>query len=146
MMRVVRSAIRRPLADTLLVANAIAVHLMVIGGLRAVGLRRTRAWLLRNPGRSVAAPPSIEIEARVVWAVRTATFLMPVGRTCLTEALTAQHLLARRGGAAAVRFGVAKSSANELIAHAWLERGGRTIIGGETSAPYLPLARRRESV
>jgi hypothetical protein len=141
-MRLLRSALRRPLADILLVVNAVAVHLTAAAALRVVGLKRISAWLTCG---SAALPPSnIELERRVAWAVRTATHLVPAGRTCLSEALTAVHLLGRRGSAATLRIGVAKSGDRELAAHAWVEQSGRTIIGGETAAEYLPLVSPKE--
>jgi hypothetical protein len=102
-------------------------------------------------------------EDRVVWAVRTATHLVPAGRTCLTEALTAQHLLRRHGGDALLRFGVSACKVSDtrdpagrvsdtlsdisqapIAAHAWLEAAGRIIIGGDTAAQYQPMAARKE--
>jgi hypothetical protein len=73
---------------------------------------------------------------------------MPAGRTCLTEALTAQHLVRRRGGDAELRLGVTRGSDGTMpetfMAHAWLEAAGRIIIGGETAAICQPLAIPRE--
>ena len=80
--------------------------------------------------------------------LRTATHLVPAGKTCLTEALTAQCLLRRRGADAALRIGVARATdaGAPLTAHAWLEQAGRIIMGGETADGYepLPLARRHQ--
>lgn len=135
-MGLIRSIMRRPLADTALVAHALVAHGAVALLLRAAGLRRVSAWLARAPrSRSVGASP--RIEDRVVWAVRTATHLMPAGRTCLTEALTAQYLVRRRGGDAELRLGVSRTAT--LRSHAWLETAGRIIIGGDNAHSYTPL-------
>src|SRR5262249_43809661 len=84
LMNLIRPFIRRPMADRVLVAQAIAVHLCIAALLRAVGLRRVMAWSdARTPARSrhMICP---DAETRVAWAVRTAAYLLPMGRTCLT--------------------------------------------------------------
>jgi hypothetical protein len=59
--------------------------------------------------------------------------LLP-NRPCLTQALVLQYLLLRRGDTLAkLHIGVAKGEDGELLAHAWIERGGRVLIGGATS-------------
>jgi hypothetical protein len=76
---------------------------------------------------------------RIAWAIRTATTLVAAGRTCLTEAVTAECLLRRDGYDATLRFGVAASprAGSRLLAHAWVEHAGATIIGAD--ARYAPL-------
>ena len=48
--------------------------------------------------------------------------------TCLIEAMALQDLLARRGWSAQLRIGV-RNHGESLEAHAWLESGGRVLIG-----------------
>jgi transglutaminase superfamily protein len=139
-MRLLRAFIRRPMADRALVAQAIGVHLAIAGLLRIAGLRRTTVCLARRPpGERGQRSACGDVEHRVAWAVRTATHLVPLGRTCLTEALAAQHLLRRRGHDATLRFGVDKPAGDALAAHAWVEAAGRILIGGESAARYRPL-------
>ena len=60
-------------------------------------------------------------------------------KPCLTQALAAQRILRQEGIDSALRIGVAKDG-QELLAHAWLERAGRVVIGGGASrARYKPL-------
>ena len=155
------------MADNALVAHALVVHLAVALLLRVIGLRRLTRLLPRahRPARLVvyatgggqgwrshgacASRMHADAESRVVWAVRTATHLVPAGRTCLTEALAAQHLLRRHGGDAMLRLGVSVCKVSDTLqtpiaAHAWLEAAGRIIIGGETAALYEPLPTRKE--
>ena len=49
--------------------------------------------------------------------------------TCLTQALAAQRLLHQAGQPADLRIGVARSNAGRFEAHAWVEAGGRVVIG-----------------
>jgi hypothetical protein len=141
-MALVRSFLRRPVADRALVAHAIVVHLLIAALLRLIGLRRLTVWLA-HVSRLGASPDAAVDPARVAWAVRTATHLLSAGRTCLTEALAAQYLLQRRGAAPTLRLGVSRV-ADVVTAHAWLEAAGGIVIGGDIADRYLPFAVRKE--
>ena len=83
---------------------------------------------------------------RIVWecahAVSRAARLVPRA-SCLTQALTLQRVLARRGQACSLLLGVdrrAPSSSGAPMrskkgveAHAWIEWHGRVLIGGDIS-------------
>ena len=76
---------------------------------------------------------------RVVWAVVVASRYVPMS-TCLTQALAAQVLLARRGYSAHLHIGVAKEGAEaKLKAHAWVESDGKVLIGGSEPGRYTHL-------
>jgi len=79
---------------------------------------------------------------RVVWAIAVAARYIP-GSKCLVQALAGRELLAGYGFSSTIHLGVAKDSRNWLNAHAWVESGGRTIIGGDTST-YAPLIGARQ--
>lgn len=75
----------------------------------------------------------------IVWAVVVASRYVPRS-TCLTQALTAQVLLARRGVPASLHIGVAKEGAEARFgAHAWVESEGKVLIGGSEPGRYTPL-------
>ena len=103
------------------------VHRGIVAATRRV--HRSKASESRTPeriARMVAA-----VAARVPRA------------TCLTQALAASVLLARHGHPATLRVGVAKNEDGTLRAHAWLESGGRTLLGGPDSdafAHFPPVA------
>lgn len=61
--------------------------------------------------------------------------------TCLARGLTWQVLAAQGGGYARLRLGVARTNAGRLEAHAWLESGGRVLVGGTSLVleRYTPL-------
>jgi len=73
---------------------------------------------------------------RVIWAVRTASALLP-GSTCLTQALAAKYQLERFGLHTQLHFGVAKED-GRLLAHAWLQCDGEAVIGGEIASRFAP--------
>ena len=70
---------------------------------------------------------------RIVRFVDTASRCVP-GATCLVRALAAEKLLRRYGHDACLRIGVSKGPSQALLAHAWVESGGRVMIGGEEAA------------
>jgi len=72
-------------------------------------------------------------ERELNWAVTRAARFVP-GASCLTQALSLQVLLARRGLHSRLCIGVRKGAASAFEAHAWVERGGRVLIGGEDTA------------
>ncbi len=77
--------------------------------------------------------------AKAIWAVNVAGHYMPGVGTCLTQALTAQALLARRGRPATVYIGVVRGEKGQLQAHAWLESQGDIVVGRSELARYTPL-------
>jgi hypothetical protein len=65
---------------------------------------------------------------------------MPGGAKCLARALTTQVLLNRQGYLPDLRIGVAKATAGQLEAHAWIEYQGQVVMGHLNDlARYLPL-------
>ena len=100
-------------------------------------LRRLLARLIRahagaGDGDAAAIP-------QVVWAVTVASRYVPAA-TCLTQALAAQALLSQRGHEARLCLGVARGTAGEFQAHAWVECQGRVVLGGiDARARFTPL-------
>ena len=91
----------------------------------------TRYWFLARTGSSPAdlgarlgggpsdAVPSWLPSTRVVAIVARVARLHPLRPTCLPQALTVCHLLARAGRRASVRLGVDRADGH-LLAHAWV--------------------------
>lgn len=76
--------------------------------------------------------PDVDILRRVAWGVSKAARYVPRA-TCLTQALAGQYLLARRGIASRIRFGVDATGA-EFRAHAWLISGDSIVLGGSANS------------
>jgi len=114
---------------------------LLLGGLR-LGLKLLPFRLLRrfveSLSRPTAWPPATKrfSTARIVWAVELASRYVPA--TCLSRALSAQVLLARRGYPVLLHFGAVKEG-DRFLAHAWLESEGQVVIGGHVLEPYVPL-------
>jgi Transglutaminase-like superfamily len=83
---------------------------------------------------------------KVVWAIDKASHRIPAV-TCLIRALAALLLLERLGYPACLRIGVAKGKEGQLEAHAWVESGGRVVIGDVADmSRYVALSSAREEV
>lgn len=64
----------------------------------------------------------------IVRSVKAVSRFVPRA-TCLTQALAASLLIRRSGQRSNLKIGVAKDDKSRLIAHAWLEKDGRIILG-----------------
>ncbi|MDP9191889.1 MAG: lasso peptide biosynthesis B2 protein [Acidobacteriota bacterium] len=88
----------------------------------------TRRGSSRTPSRAPAL---------IAWAVTAVAARVPAA-SCLTQALAATLLLARHGHVSTLRLGVAKNDDGTLRAHAWLDCGGRTILGEPAHGAFTP--------
>jgi hypothetical protein len=117
-----------------------AVTLAAIQGL--LGGAPERAWqeLVRractDPGADAEQVGAGEPLERVLRAVRRVSARLS-RTTCLGRALTAWVMLRKRGIHAVVRLGVSKAPENGFGAHAWLEYGGRAVLGEPEAGQYV---------
>lgn len=107
-------------------------------GLWVLSFGRLRKIVAGLAGRPSHRSPSPGEEDRICWAVDSASRFSP-SSTCLTRALSAKLLLSRAGHPAALRIGVAKGQGEQLRAHAWVEVGGRVVIGDHRLSEFTPL-------
>jgi len=131
---------RRPRGERALLRHALALHSVVAVLVRLVRPNRASRWLRAAYRQRPPFTGRHEWE-RIVWAVRTVTGVLPAGNTCLTKAVTAECLLRVSGYDATLRFGVAglPREGSALRAHAWVEHGGRVVMGGPVPAEYVAL-------
>ena len=127
-MRRARRFLRLPPRDRRLLAEAAALVVLARLGLWLLPFRSVRGLLARVPARATDARDDNTITGRIAWAVPVVSACVPAA-TCLTQALAAQALLARRGCPAELRIGVARGANGMLEAHAWVERDDRVVIG-----------------
>ena len=83
--------------------------------------------LLRAQRRVPACCRAENEEVRALWAI--AVTARHLGFPCLAQALAARVLLERCGLDCRLRLGVDRAD-GRFEAHAWLERGGRVVVGG----------------
>ncbi len=99
------------------------------------------AWFMRwliatDPGVADGGDKQVELICRAV--ARIAAWPR-TWATCLPQALAAHRMLARRGIATRVRFGV-RRDARGLHSHAWLMHGARCVLGESGVAAYALVA------
>jgi len=131
---------RRELVVALCTASAVA------GLLHTVSFRRVLRIVDWWGQAADASDLSAEDERRILWAAQAATRRLLPERPCLTQALTAHVLLARRGASSTtLQIGVRRRPDGTLDAHAWLDREGTVVIGGNASpSTYSMLTPRTE--
>lgn len=101
-------------------------------------LRRLLTVLVGVPGLGSRGMDRASAD-RVGWAVAVVSRYRPGGKTCLTQALAAQLLFARRGLPATLHIGAVKDEEGQFLAHAWMESEGQVVIGGHELERYTPL-------
>jgi hypothetical protein len=74
----------------------------------------------------------------VAWAIEH-TASPGMDTQCLPRALAAHAMLRRRGIASRLCLGVARDG-RDVTAHAWIEIGGRVLVGGADASGFTPLA------
>ena len=124
---------RRLLLFALLLVAHVRAALCVLPSRLSVRLVRRVAELDPHEARATRPPAD-----RVAWAVAAVSRIIPRA-TCLTQAISAQLLLRHYGYAAKLCIGVTRSAAGQFLAHAWLERDGRVLLGGAESAAFTAL-------
>jgi hypothetical protein len=117
-----------------------AATLAVIQALLGGAPRRAWQGLVRractDPGAEAEQVGAGEPLERVLGAVRRVSARCS-RTTCLGRALTAWVMLRKRGIPAVVRLGVSKSPEDGFGAHAWLECGGRAVLGEPEAGQYV---------
>lgn len=98
---------------------------------------RHAARLLRPKVR--LRPAEDEAVFQVARAVRAAARRVPWPAVCFPQGIAAQRMLCRRGIAADLHYGVAKTEDGRLEAHVWVTAGEVTVTGGETAARFTPI-------
>ena len=114
----------RVLLFACLILNSIrlALWLLPFNLIRQTLTKISTVWVCRDDNTSM----SVEF---LVWTVDIVSRYTPGTAKCLVRALTTQLLLTRYGYAHQLHIGVAKSTANSLEAHAWIEYQGHVIVG-----------------
>ena len=140
-MRRLRRLLRMSRGDIALLVQAAALLVSIRAGLWCVPFATLRKILAGLATGKQGGPVSSEVRAvgRAIWAVETAGRQFPAVGTCLIQALAAYVLLGRRGCVADLRIGVKRDDEGKFVAHAWLEKEGAILIGGEPHHSYIAM-------
>ncbi|HEY6420693.1 MAG TPA: lasso peptide biosynthesis B2 protein [Candidatus Binataceae bacterium] len=132
--------------DRALLLEASVALVAMRAGVLAFSYPRVRKMVAR-----ASAPRAREPEQarpgpdKIAWAVAAASSAIPGGGNCLVRALATEVMLGRAGYPCQLRIGVAKPNADGFKAHAWLESGGKIVIGRFELGEYVALDRRPEA-
>ena len=83
-------------------------------------------------------PVSENTISHIVWAINVVSHRIPLGFTCLVQALSAKWLLNNHPDVR-IRIGVNKNEAQGFSAHAWVDYKNKTILGGQTTQVFEPI-------
>jgi hypothetical protein len=118
-----------------LLAGTWWLAVFVRAGLWIMPFPTLRAALQRRAGKHRRAPRPA---GQLAWAVETASVYVPRA-TCLTRSLVLENLLQQRGIECRLCIGVRDDAGDGTLAHAWVESGGRVLIGNTGLDSYVPL-------
>jgi Transglutaminase-like superfamily len=139
-MRRARKFLLLPLKEKLLLFKATLLVLTSRVALALLPFKIVRRFLSRVARVSDSVQCQQSDVDRIVWATAAAVRRLPGFGTCLTQAMTAYVLLARVGFETDLRIGVTRNHEGKFVAHAWLQKGDRILIGelGEELDRYTP--------
>lgn len=120
----VERAPKAPLPWTLYL-HALCVIIVVRLSLTFLGYKRLEKFLPPPTPRK----PSRFTPWQIAWSVRRTAIYIPFA-SCLTQAISLQYLLGRRGEPSCMYVGVAPTEGGRFAAHAWLMWDDQVIIGG----------------
>lgn len=100
---------------------------------------------LGRPTEDTAPPGSdadLQLARDIGWAVARTAGYVPFKALCLQQAIAARIMLRRRGVQSVLHFGVApaRSPADRLESHAWLDAGGAKVTGYPVEPRYTEVA------
>jgi hypothetical protein len=124
-------------ADWQLLAAVAIAQIGTAAALRAMPLLalRTGASRFRRLGQFFVRGS----DERIAWAIEAVGRRLGRLSTCLIRALVAELLLNAGDGPVKLTIGVKRTAAGTLVAHAWVTRQGRVLVGA-TADEYVPLA------
>lgn len=145
-MTLLRKYLALPAKDKGLILGVVPLVVAVRVALATLPYKVVVGWLERfqtPPAQEDLGPAEQEAlrvrRRRILMAVEVVSRHLLGEKPCLTQALVAQCLLRRTGYETTLRIGVSKDE-RVFRAHAWLEQGGRVVIGGGASPiRYRPL-------
>lgn len=75
---------------------------------------------------------------RVIWAIQVLSARLPLGFTCLVQALSAKWLL-KNHPTIRIYIGVQKTESQQFAAHAWIVYKDKTILGEQLNQVFKPI-------
>ena len=143
-MTLVAKIVRRGPADLLLAAEAMVLLAVFRVCLAVIPVRKIIGAITHGRAansEAKATESGIDSARRVRWAVSAIARHSAVEFVCFPQALAGYTMLRWRNVPSTVVYGVARSQAGELQAHAWLTVGDRVVLGDESAGEFTPIER-----
>ena len=119
-------------ADKVLLVRALTTLTATKVALLVLPLRTAERLLVHRARNGAQPGDSAALVDRHVWAIETASSVLPRGSNCLLRALALETMLARHGIATTRRMGFSRTDQGDVEGHAWLTLGDR-VLSGEVS-------------
>ena len=91
-----------------------------------------------NYNASASAETDEHVLGMIVWSIRVVSNNMPLGFTCLVQALSAKWLL-KKYPTVRIHIGVRKGADQAFSAHAWVAYNEKIILGEQTTQVFQPI-------
>jgi hypothetical protein len=117
-----------PAADRALLLRSLILIAGVRIALWILPFRTIHRWTVNTASRARKRAPLCRRPIPVLTTIVQVVARRVPDASCLTQALATQILLAQAGHPSALRIGVQRD-AGKFKAHAWVECGGRIVIG-----------------
>lgn len=126
-------------ADCRLLVCAHLVQTLALAAVVCAPIHTARRALARiRRGAIALCGPSAE--PRLIWAIEASARWRVGPSTCLTRALAAELLLPAVDRPLTLVIGVTSPVEGHLKSHAWIERNGHILVGGDDATrQYVPL-------
>lgn len=138
---VLARGLKLPLRKKMDVAKAVPLLLMTKGALKLWSFKTVLSAARRGARMmpSFGQPGNRRMEEKALLTEKTAHILFP-GDPCLPQAIVVGMQYWRRNQDAEILLGAKKDDNEALVAHAWVERDGKIIVGGgDEYGDYQPL-------
>ncbi len=89
--------------------------------------------------RLLPVPKAHAPAEHIAWAVKAVSESVPGFGNCLVRAIALEALLKAALLDCELRIGVAKTASGEFLAHAWIEKEGRVLVGEFKPGSFQPL-------
>ena len=127
----------RPLTVTDWARAGEAMAALAVAALAVELLPVRRVLELAARTRATGTDPAAIADVRR--AVAAAARRAPWRAVCFQQGLALHWMLARRGIASELHYGVRRGPDEGVAAHVWVSAGGRDVIGGEEAAGFARL-------
>jgi hypothetical protein len=137
--RKIRRFCRTPPADRRLLVEAAILLGVARAAIVCIPFKHMVPWLAKNP-----ADPNRDdavLNQRVSHAITVAARHVLWNSVCLPQAIAAKVMLSRRGFASTLFLGTVRDAERGMIAHAWLDCGGTTVVGEDGKSVVVPVGR-----